>query len=145
MKGEINPDHMPVNKFQFRVLGLIELTTTQISGIEEELNRVELPDQTAASGGTRPPGTFELKIPMHHDVEFVAMEAWYKEGQDPVSPTYKKPATLSHESLSGTRVRNFTLGGLWVMKRVLPDLDKGNEGEMADVTYTLSYDNITPL
>lgn len=145
MKGEINPDHMPVNKFSFRVLGFIDLTVVELSGIEDELETVELPDRTMGTGGNRKAGEFELTIPMHHDLEFAAMEVWFLEGQDPVSPTYKKSATISHKSASGRAVRNFTVGGCFVKKRALPDLDKSNEGEMATVTYTMSYDNVTPL
>jgi hypothetical protein len=145
MKGEIKPEHMPLNKFEFRVLGLIPLTTITISGIEDELETVELPDRTVASSGERKAGEFEIAIPLHHDVEFAALELWFKEGQDPISPTYKKPCTLIHKSISGRRSRSFTLVGVFVKKRVLPDLDKANEGEMAMATYTMSYDDILPI
>lgn len=145
MKGTIQPDHMPVNKFELRVAGLVDLNAITVSGIEETIERVVLPDRTAASGGQKPPGEFTIELPIHHDAEFAAMELWYKEGQDPVMATYKKPCTLIVKSISGQKTRNFTLIGVWVSGRTLPDLDKENEGELAKATYLMSYDDIIPL
>jgi hypothetical protein len=145
MKGEIQPDHIPVNKFQLRVVGLADLAPVTVSGIEEELNTADLPDRTRASGGQKNAGEFEIGIPVHHTVEMVAMELWFKEGQDPVTPTYKKPCTLVMTSISGQRSRNYTLVGVFVTKRALPDLDKANEGELAVAMWTLSYDDIIPI
>lgn len=145
MKGTIQPDHMPVNKFELRVGGLVDLNAITISGIEEAIERVVLPDRTAATGGQKQPGEFTLEIALHHDLEVAALEAWYKEAQDPVLPTYKKPCTLVHKSLSGIKFRHFTLIGVWVSGRKLPDLDKENEGELARNQYTMSYDDIIPL
>jgi len=145
MKGEILADHIPLNKFELRVAGLVAITALTISGLEEELDVTELPDRTVASSGEKKPSEFELAVPMHHTVEFLGMEAWYKEGQDPILPTYKKPCTLIHKSVGGTNNRTFTLLGVFVKARKLPDLDKANEGELAMVTYTMSVDEIIPL
>ncbi len=145
MKGEIQPDHMPVNKFQFRVAGLIDLKPVTVSGLEEELNVADLPDRTRASGGTKNAGECEIGIPEHHTVEMAACELWFKEGQDPVLPTYKKACTLVRQSISGLKTRNYTLVGCFIRKRVTPDLDKANEGEMGVVMWTVSWDDIIPL
>jgi len=145
MKGEIRADHMPANKFQFRVAGLADLGAVTVSGIEDELEAVELPDRTMASGGQRKAGEFEIGIPMHHTAEIAAMELWFVESQDPVLPTYKKPCTLLHPSISGQSSRNFTLTGVFPKKRALPDLDKSDEGNMNVETWTMSYDNIIPI
>lgn len=145
MKGIIKPDHMPVNKFSLKVVGLVDLTAITVSGIEDELQTVDLPDRTVASGGNRMAGEFDIAIPLHHTLEMAAMEVWFKEGQDPITPTYKKPCTLGMDSLSGASSRNYTLVGVFVKKRALPDLDKENDGDMAMATWTLSYDDILPL
>lgn len=145
MKGEIQPDHNPVNKFEFQVVGLGVFTAVEISGIEDELDTTELPDRTVASGGNRQATEFELKIPMHHTTERALLEIWYKESQDPVSPTYKKPCTLLHPSLSGAKSVNYTLIGVFPKKRTLPDLEKANEGEMAVITFMMSCDDVLPL
>ncbi len=92
MKGEIQPDHMPVNKFVFQVVGLIPLTVIEMSGIEEELETTELPDRTVASGGETKAFEFTLMMPTHHTAEQAVMELWLQESKDPVSPTYKKPS-----------------------------------------------------
>ena len=68
MKGVINPDHIPVNKWQLIVVGLPPLTITEQSGIEDELETTELPDRTIASGGNRKSAEFTIMIPTHHTV-----------------------------------------------------------------------------
>lgn len=145
MKGEIRPDHMPQNKYTLSIAGIIPLTATEISGLEDELETVELPDRTMASGGNRGTSEIEVTMPMHHTLERAAMEVWFREGQDPVLPTYKKPVTLIHHSLSGESNATYTLLGVFPTKRVLPDLAKSNEGEMASIVWTLSVDDIVPL
>lgn len=145
MKGEIQPDHMPVNKFTLKVVGLVAIYATAISGIEDELETTDLPDRTRASGGNRKATEFDMTQPAHHDAEVAAMELWYRESQDPVSPTYKKPVTLSMLSISGGKTKSFTLVGVFPTKRALPDLDKENEGEMATIVWTMSVDDVIPL
>ncbi len=145
MKGEIKADHIPVNKFRFSVLGLLELTAVEVSGIEDELETTQLPDRTVATGGNRGPVEFSIMIPMHHSLEQAGMELWFREAQDPVLPTYKKPCTLSHLSLTGTGNRNFTLVGVFPKKRTLPDLEMANEGEMANVEWLMSADDVIPI
>lgn len=145
MKGIIKPDHMPVNKFTLKVAGLIDLTTITVSGIEDELQTIDLPDRTKASGGNRSATEFDIAIPLHHAVEMAAMELWFRESQDPITPTYKKPCTLTMESLSGNSTRSYTLIGVFPTKRALPDLDKNDDGEMAMATWSMSADDIFPL
>jgi hypothetical protein len=145
MKGEIQTDFMPVNKYELQVLGLVKLVAVTISGIEDELETIDLPDRTKGTGGQRKATSFKLGTPMHHATEQAAMEIWYKESQDPVSPTYKKPCTLIHKSLSGNNSRSYTLVGVFPMKRTLPDLEKKNEGDMAIVEWEMSVDDIFPL
>ncbi len=145
MKGTIQPDHIAVNKYNFSVLGLVELTAVEISGIEDELETVTLPDRTVASGGNRGTTEFDITIPLHHAAEQAAMELWFRESQDPVSPTYKKPCTMTFVSVSGSGRRGFTLIGVFPKKRALPDLEMENEGEMASVVWTMSADDVEPI
>ena len=145
MKGEIASDHMPVNKYTFLVIGLIPITATEVSGIEDELETTELPDRTVASGGNRKATEFTVMVPLHHLPEQAALEVWFRESQDPVSPTYKKPVTLTHESLSGNKSRTFSLVGVFPKKRKMPDLEMMNEGEMAQTEWTFSADDVMPL
>ena len=145
MKGAIAPDHIPVNKYQLLVAGVLPLTITEISGIEDELQTTELPDRTIASGGNRGPSEVEIKIPEHHLVEQAAMEVWYKEAQDPVSPTYKKDGSLIKFSLSGNVLRTFSLMGVFPKKRGQPELAMSNEGEASLITWTLSVDDQEPI
>lgn len=145
MKGAIKEDHIPVNKYELLVIGLPALTVTAVSGIEDELEKTQLPDRTMASGGNRGPGDWNMMIPMHHVAEQAAMESWFLEGQDPVAPTYKKVATLVHKSNSGAILRTYSITGLFPYKRTLPDLEMENEGEMAVVQWDMSHDDLAPV
>lgn len=137
---------MPLNKYELLVVGIItgSLTPVEVSGMEDELQVVDLPDRTKASGGNRNPTEIEIALPMHHTQEQLAMEAWFLESQDPVSPTYKKAATLIHKSISGSALRTYSMVGVFPTKRALPDLEMANEGEQANVTWTLSVDDLLP-
>ena len=145
MKGAIQADHIPINKYELLVLGMPSLTPTEVSGIEDELQTTELPDRTRASGGNRGPTEFTMMLPMHHLLEQAAMEVWYRESQDPVLPTYKKVGTLIHKSNSGETLRTYSLLKAFPTKRVLPDLEMENEGEIALVEWTISVDDLLPI
>lgn len=145
MKGQINPNHMAVNRYDFIVTGLPPLKPTKVGGISEELDTVELPDQTRVSGGGRKPTEVTLTFPLHHLVDQAAMEAWYKECQGNVSPNYKKACTLVIKSIQGTIAKSYSLMGCFVTKRSTPDLDMGDEGKMAETEWTVSVDEVLPI
>ena len=145
MKGTIQENHIPVNHWMYIVAGLPPLVITEQSGIEDELETTDLPDRTRASGGNRKASEFEISIPMHHIVEQAAMESWFLEEQDPVSPTYKKAGTLIHFGLNGVPARTFGTVGVFPTKRALPDLEMENEGEMAVVVWSMSADDVEPI
>lgn len=145
MKGEILPDHMAVNKYTLQIIGLIPITAVEVSGIEDELEVTELPDRTMASGGNRKATEFTMMVPAHHIAEQAALEVWFRESQDPVSPTYKKPCTLTLESQSGNVTRGYTLSGVFPKGRNTPDLEKKNEGEIALIEWVMSVDDVIPL
>jgi hypothetical protein len=145
MKGKVQADHMPVNKYSLFIVGMPPIMFTKVSGIEEELQTVDLPDRTSASGGHTAPVEFTAESMMHHSVERYALELWYKEGQDPVSPLYKKVGTLIHHSLTGDKLATYTLIGCFVKKRKLPDLEMANEGEPAVIEWTFKADQVTPV
>ena len=145
MKGVIQKDHIPLNKFKLVVLGLPEFTFTALSGLEEELDVVTLPDRTVASGGRTGPVEFTVMLPIHHTVERAAMEIWYQEGQDPVTPTYQKPGTLVLESISGNTIATFSMPDMFVGKRGMPDFEMDNDGEMAEIEWTIHASDMLPI
>lgn len=145
MKGQILPDHIPTNKYELVITGLPPVTPVEVGGIEDEVQTTELPDRTRASGGNRGPTEFTIAIPAHHSVEIAAMEIWFREGQDPVLPTYKKPGILLFKSISGDNTPGFTLVGAFVSKRETPDLEMAAEGEQVNWTYTISVDDLIPI
>jgi len=146
MKGVIKPDHSPSNKFEILVVGLpVLLTPTTMGALEDELDKAELPDKTAASGGNSTATEIEITIPIHHKGEMAAMEAWYLESKDPVLPTYKKAATFTYYTISGAVAASYAGVGVFPSKRSLPEQDMEGEGELGVCTWTLSIDDHQPI
>ena len=144
LKATLQPDHVNVNKFTFTVIGLVPLVFTMVSGMEEAIDAVTLPDRTMASGGNSKPVEFTGKTPMHHTLEYLALEAWFEEGKV-VTITYKKAATLEIFSGSEATKRRYSLLGVWITKRKLPDLEMSDEGAMAEAEWTFSADSVVPI
>jgi hypothetical protein len=144
MVKAIKDDHMPLNKYDFLVTGLIPITFLKVDGLEEELETVDLPDRTPASGGQVKPVEFTVSVPLHHESEILAMNVWWQEGQDPVLPTYKKAAVLIFKSITGQISKKIALINCFVSGRKWPDAEQENEGEMAVVEYTLKA-NVAPI
>ena len=137
MKGAVKADQIGLNKYELIIIGLPPLTFTAISGIEDELETPTMPDRTIRSGGNKGPVEFTADLPAHHLEQQAAMEAWFLECQDPVSPTYLKVATLLMISATGNIVKSFTLMQALCGKRATPDLEMENEGELAVITWTI--------
>lgn len=144
MKGTIRSDHIPKNKYSLRVRGMPSIVFTDIGSLEEELEKVDIPDRTAASGGQTKTIEFDGTVPTHHTEEIQALESWFVEGQDPVARTYKKTGVLVKQSISGMTTVSYTLLGLFVWKRNTEDLAMENEGEMDTTTWSFSCDKIEP-
>jgi hypothetical protein len=145
MKGDIKSDHIPVSKYKLLVAGFPSLTIVELSGLEDEIVTTELPDRTVVSGGQHTASEFTIMMPDHHLEEQAIMETWFIESTDPVSPSYKKIATLIAESVSGNTIRSRSLIGVFPKKRKLWDGEMANEGEIALVEWTLSVDEILPI
>lgn len=144
MKGAIFPDHIPKNKFQLIVAGLPSITFVQVSGLEEELETVDLPDRTTASGGNTKAIEFTARMPTHHTPERIALENWFAQCRDPVDPTYKKVGTLVKQSITGMNSVSYILQGMYPSKRSTPDLEMTNEGEEDELEWTFKADQIFP-
>jgi len=145
IKATLKEDHIPKNKFTLIVLGMPAIFFTKISGIEFQTDVVDLPDRTRASGGNPQATEFTAETPLHHSTEQAAMELWLLEGQDPVSPLYKKAGTLVMMSGTGLVLKTYTLTGVWVSRRKLPDLDFEDEGGMATCEWTFQCDSVLPI
>lgn len=145
MKGALKENHIPVNNYEFLVLGLPPLTPVAIGGIEDELETVELPDRTVASGGNRMSGEFDLTLAAHHSIENVAMETWFIESQGAVSPTYKKECVLIQKTLEGKPGRTYNLISVFPKKRTTSTLEMENAGEQAVIVWTMSFDDVLPI
>lgn len=145
MKGVLQPDHIPLNKYELRIRDLPSITFITISGLEEELETTDLPDRTAASGGDTKPVEFTGTMPLHHLTEMQAMEEWFQDSQDPVAPNYKKTGTLVLTSITGLVRKTFLILGMFPCKRKTGDLEMANEGELHVVEWTFKGDDILSI
>jgi len=145
MKGVLRPDHIPLNNYELRVRDLPPITFITIGGLEEELENVDLPDRTAASGGHTKPIEFTASMPLHHLTEMAAMEQWFMDSQEPVSPFYKKPGTLVLTSITNLIRKTFLIVGMFPTKRKTADLDMNNEGELHTVEWTFKADQVISM
>jgi len=144
LKGAVQPNHIPVNSFELIVIGLAVPTIflTEITGLDQETEKVDLPDRTVASGGNKKALEFTAMSFEHHTEELSALEAWRQEGVDPVTPTYKKTATLIKRGIEGQVLTRRALTGLWIPQRKDADLDVANEGDPAMVEWSFSADDV---
>lgn len=145
MKQVLQPDHLPRNNFVLRVTGLPAFTLIEMSGIEEELDTVDLPDRTAASGGHTKQFEFTFSIPAHHRAETSAMYRWYQDCQEPVAPNYKKDCVLTIMSISGIQRLSYVIEGVFLCKWKTSDNEAANEGEMHTIELTAKGDRLRPL
>jgi hypothetical protein len=144
LRGKIKNNHIPLNSFELIVAGLPQITVVTTDDIEQMITAVTMPDGTIRSGGKTEPVEFTLSVPMHHDVEQAAMEAWKKLAEGPVRPTYLKAASLIFYRNDGTP-KSYTFSNMWLSGRTIPGADMGNEGEMAAVSFAVKADYVSPV
>lgn len=143
IKNVIKENRVQINKYELTIQpGVGTPLFISISGLEEEIDSSELPDRTVRSSGRKGPVEFDVVQPAHHDLEILAMEAWYEMGQEPILPGYLKQGILKIYDGLGVPRRVRTLMNLWVKKRVESDLELENTGDEATITWTLSCDEI---
>jgi len=137
---------MLVNKYQFAMVGLIVPVIDFVSVTigEQEIPMVEMPDRTRVTSGQTSPVEITAKVPSHHTDQITAMQLWYREGQDPVTPTYKKAGVLTVFSGEGNSI-NWTVTGAWCSKYNIDDLDMANDADAHYVEFTIQVDDLTPI
>lgn len=141
LKGTILEDHIPMNKYKLKPVGLIDIVFTEVSGLEKILEMIDLPDRTRASGGNTQAGTFTAKTPMHHTGDNAVLGLWFKLNQDPIQPLNKLPCTMEYFSGTGNIVKTIGLIGVSIEAEKTPDVAMENEGELATIEWTFSYDD----
>jgi hypothetical protein len=142
IKGVLDGNRVQVNKFQLFIAGVsLPPVFTRISGLEVELDAIDLPDRTTRSGGREKPLEFEVDQPMHHTVELLSMEAWWLMCANTV-PGYIRVGALVMYDEYGFARKTGTLTGMWISKRSHSDLDLDNDGDMAIITWTIKADDL---
>lgn len=143
LRGTIKNNHVPLNSFELIVAGMPQVTVVTTDDIEQMITAVTMPDGTIRSGGKTEPVEFTISVPMHHDVEQAALEAWKKLAEGPVSSSYLKAGSLVFYKNDGTP-KSYSFTNMWLSGRTIPGADMGNEGDMAAVTFMVKADYVLP-
>lgn len=143
VKGVISKNIIAGNSYKFLV-DQVEILCTEISSIEETMQKVELPDGTQASGGRTEGGMeFTVMVPAHHKDEIDFMDSWLQACKDPVQPSAYKTTTVLGTSKDGTVTRTDTLLGCWVSARSGAEYSMEDGGTtFAQIEYTISFDDV---
>lgn len=141
-KYTLKPNPILTTNYRLQIVGLPDIPFVTVGGLEQEIPKVELPDKTTASSGRTNPGEIEVAVPAHEILAIVAMDLWFQEGQDPISPAYKKVGNLTNDSGNALSVYTKTIVGAWVSKEGTPDLAMGEDGDMSVIKYTIQYDGL---
>lgn len=144
LKGVVMQNHVQDNKFTLTMVGMIPITVITLGGIEEEMDASDTPDRSHRSGGRTKPVAFDITTPMHHVAELKAMELWFRQGKDPISPLHRKVGAIVAYTQSGLPFVKYTLLETWIEKRGLPEFDLGGDGAVQFITWGMSADEVLP-
>ena len=140
IRAKLKPEKILNNDFDLLIPGVPPLVVLGVTGLEDELDTAEMPDRTKVSGGRRKPFEIEVKLAEHHVEEMLAMNTWYTQSEVRL-PGYKRVGTLIKTSESGFLSAKYTLLGIFPTKRSDSDLDFNSEGELSEITWTISVDS----
>jgi hypothetical protein len=141
LKGIIPKDIIAANKFTLAADN-DEILITAITGAEETIETVELPDKTSASAGRTEMSEVTIKIPAHVDESVNFMNIWFQACKDPVQPGAYKTCVVTAESSSGGTVRTYTYVGVFLKGRKTPDHALEDGATMTEIEYTASIDEV---
>jgi len=144
LKGVIQKDHIPANKYKLMV-GVKEIIATSVSAIEQTLVTTDLPDGTRASSGRTEASECTVMIPAHHNGDIAFMQAWWHSGganDGPVLPTTYKPMTVIGTSGTGAVNRIDTCFGCFITGRTSSEYSMEDGGTMTVIEYTISIDRV---
>jgi len=142
VKGALEQNPAQKHRYKMLVVGLnpAELHPTSISGIEAMTGVAELPDRTRISDGVIKAGSFTIKIPGHHKIELASLNSWLGDVKTKAPSDYKKDATIIAYDGGRNAVRVITLSNVWPEGYSESDFEMGNEGEMSEIEWTMSFD-----
>jgi len=138
IQGIMQPDHAPINAYEFLILDLPKIVFTKVDGAEEEVETVDLPDRSQASGGNTKPVEFTAQQALHHKVEVAALEVWYNLGRGNVAEGYKKNGSMVYKTISGAVAKVIPMTEIFIKKRKYPDVDMENAGDAGMIVWTFS-------
>ena len=144
LEGIIPLDVISAADFEFRVNGL-ELIVLERSGLEQEIDQIELPDGRIVSGQKVKAQEMTIMVAAHMTREVTFFDQWMEQARGPRVPrTAYRTVTIVGKSNTKTRRNREILRQCWVCKRSNPDLnlDTGST-EMTKIEYTLKVNSQT--
>lgn len=143
IKGEVLAGAAPRSKFHLLVTGLPPFYATKLTGLESELEVLELSDRTRQSAGFTKASNADVSGYVHHVVEAAAFDAWWVQSQAG-GVGYKRAATLEMLGPDEIPVAIYALAGVFPTKWAMGDLDR-TATEAVEITYSLSVDSVIKL
>lgn len=143
-KGDVEAGSAVSNQFTLEVVGLPAIYFTRVGELTVELAVAEMADGTWQSTGRVKPGETEADQYVHHEVERVAMEAWFTACRTG-APGHKTTALLHLCGADGNPVVSYLLDGVINRGRKLPEHDKSGDGEGVRATWMLAFDDVVPM
>lgn len=141
LKGVIPKDIIAANKFTVAVDN-VEILAVSVSGPDESLQTVELPDGTAASGGRTDPSESTIVIPQHATEAKLFMDTWWNSCKDPVQPTAYKNVTVIGTSSTGAQSATDTWIGAFIKGRKSAEYSLEDGTTMTVLEYSVSIDDV---
>lgn len=144
-KGSIQPGAAMTNQFQVVIGAILPILATRVTGLDRSVKTANLPDQTWQSTGQVPAlMSIEIDVPLHHAAEVLAME-----GLELLTvtgaPLYKSAAFVYVLDASGAVKKTYNLIGFGVTGHKVPELNAGNDGGMAVITFMCAADDSLSL
>lgn len=143
VKGEILPGAAPRSKFRVIFAGLPPFYASKFTGLESELEVLELPDRTRQSAGNTKASTADVAGMVHHTIEAAAWDGWWVQSQAGVAG-YKRAGTVEVLGPDDVPVAFYALAGVFPTKWMLGDLDKTST-DSVEITYSLSVDSVIKI
>ncbi len=143
IKGEVLAGAAPRSKFRLFVAGLPPFYATKFTGLESELEVLELADRTRQSAGHTKASNADVSGYVHHTIEAAAFDAWWVQSQAG-GVGYKRAATLEMLGPDDVPVAIYALAGIFPTKWAMGDLDR-TATEAVEITYSLSVDSVLKL
>ncbi len=143
-KGDVEEGSAIASQFELSIPGMPNIFWTRIGEVTVELIMSEQADQTWQTTGVTKPSETDADQYVHHEAEWLAMQAWFVACQTG-APLHKKVGTMHLNGADGQPVRSMRWQGITLSGWKVPELDAGGDGASVRATWMMKIDAVLPL